>query len=430
MILKNAKLGTCATVSKVQQSTRSFMNEDSMQKLVKQTSAGMDVKGSYKTLELSVTGTVSALTGSSSSETSTFHSTHLDITSVTSVVDLQQSEACIGIEQNVEEHFLATFKAIPLIDADAVSSSASWAPYVNFLHDQGSHIMIQQKIGSRLQQWESTTSEMKDVAQTLQTKACANVEGIAGAGGWSVSTCAAYNNSQKEEAIRAQSQSVRVVLGGTAESRTGITQSLNEETLKKFIADAEKGDQPIDFSFKPIWEVLLSYYGTRCASLGRSSEDCKHRQRAYNLQAAFEGWLAVGCPRLVTTNNVVYQQMAILDATPDATTYQCKQAKTGCNTDDDCYIGGAGSVCYCYGPSCLDAGDKISGTNDFRTVVRGSESGSYNRGVNNACYYKVGVYCNCDKTWSGGLQERGVYQQGSYAEDSLSMSELAGSLIV
>lgn len=406
------------------------MSVDSMQQLVKNTATNFGVKGTYTTAELSVKGTVSALTGSSSEETTTFHSTHLDIEAVTNVVDLQDNDKCLGVEANFEESFLARFKAIPLIEHSAISSSASWAPYVNFLQDQGSHMMVQQKIGSRLQQWESTTAELKNAAQTLQTKACATVEGIAGVGGWSVSSCAAYTEKEKEQSVKIETQSVRVILGGTRESRLGLTAQLNETTLNKFIGDAENGDQPIDFKFKPIWEVLKTYYETRCSSSGKNSEDCLHKQRAYNLQAAFEGWLAVGCPKLTTSNNFVYQQMEILDATNDIVTYQCKTAKLGCSSDDDCHIGGAGSVCYCYGPSCFDTGKWITGTEDNRTTVRASQSGSYSQGVNNACYYHVGVYCLCNKNWSDGLGEHSIYRQGSYGEDNLLMSYRPENIVV
>merc|ERR1739845_322509 len=100
------------------------------------------------------------------------------------------------------------------------------------------------------QQWESTTSSSSSIATTLQAKACANVEGPTDGDGWSVRACAAYSSAEKREAIRTESNSVRVILGGTRESRAGITLDLNKTTLDKFIVDAEKGDQPIDFVFK------------------------------------------------------------------------------------------------------------------------------------------------------------------------------------
>ncbi|MDP2324238.1 MAG: hypothetical protein Q8N51_09450, partial [Gammaproteobacteria bacterium] len=91
----------------------------------------------------------------------------------------------------------------------------------------------------------------------------------------------------------------------------------------------------------------------------------------------------------------------------------CVVSKTGCRSNDSCHLGGAGSVCYCYGPECIDTGDQVSGTNMHRDRVRGDQSGSYDQGVNNSCYYKFIAHCNCDTAWSGGLPERALYRQSA-----------------
>merc|ERR1712039_360628 len=94
---------------------------------------------------------------------------------------------------------------------------------------------------------------------------------------------------------------------------------------------------------------------------------------------------------------------------PNANTkiYQCVQAKTGCNDNYDCHLGVG--VCYCYGPSCLDSGDAVTGTTDFRTKVRGLKSGGHAEGVNAACSYRPLASCHCNKDWSGGLKSRSIY---------------------
>merc|ERR1712226_619324 len=111
---------------------------------------------------------------------------------------------------------------------------------------------------------------------------------------------------------------------------------------------------------------------------------------------AYEGWLATGCPKLTTNNDLVYQRMAISNPSADIKTYQCEAAKTGCYHDSDCHIGGAiASQCYCYGASCIDTGDEVSGTDMRRSKVRGNKSGKTKSGVNNACTYHIGVTCRC-----------------------------------
>jgi len=136
-------------------------------------------------------------------------------------------------------------------------------------------------------------------------------------------------------------------------------------------------------------------------------------QRAVNLQAAYDGWTATGCPKAADSRGTTYQAMAIDSTTAQGiSVYKCAVSKTGCRSDDDCHLGGAGSVCYCYGAGCIDQGANILGsTSTFRDKIRGSQEGSYNEGVNNACYYKFIAHCNCDGNWAGGLSDRNIYQQ-------------------
>merc|ERR1712048_120020 len=164
--------------------------------------------------------------------------------------------------------------------------------------------------------------------------------------------------------------------------------------------------------YLPIWDTLVTFYQVACSKNGAASDDCKHVQRAYNLQAAYQGWLAVGCPRKETRNGHVYQTMAVTDPSATFKSYQCEAAKTGCYSNDDCHLGGAGSVCYCYGETCIDTYETIPGTNEKRDVVRGSKSDHYNSGVNNACYYHFIAHCDCNYDWAGGFPKRNLWVQG------------------
>ncbi len=400
-------------LSQVSQNVAEFESADKMMDFVSQSMAEADLSGSYNTGVLSMSGTAQAMTGSTSDITTAFHTTHMDIEVVTHVVDFQQSSTCFS-ESNVDSSFLTRFKSLALISGDDVAADATWSPHVEFLKDNGSHVMMQQQIGSRFQQWESSTSSDSQISTTLQIKACAEVEGTGSGGGWSVSSCGGYSSDQKQTALQTQSQSTRLILGSTDSARSALTKAVNQQTLDAFIDGADQGTEAIRFIFKPIWELLIGIYEPACATAGTGSDACNNLQRAVALQAAYEGWTAIGCPQAKTTGNSVYQAMRTSGPTSlGIYTYECWVAKTGCLSDDDCHLGGAGSVCYCYGSGCLDTGDAISGTSMYRDKVRGDESGSYDEGVNNSCYYHFLAHCDCDTGWSGGLASRNLYQQSA-----------------
>lgn len=414
-----AKLGECATLSTIASASDSLSSVDSMQQFVENTSADLDVGGDYKTSTLTVKGTAQVMTGSSSDITSTFHSVTLDVTTLTGAVDFKQDATCFAAS-NIAPDYLKDFESLALIDEDKVGNATSWDGYVQFLKNNGSHIMMQQQLGSRFQQWESSTSTASSLARTLSAKACADVEGLgtgeAGATGWSVSTCASYSAEEREKAQKQTADSTKIIDGGTAQTRAELSRGVTKERLGAFIGSAQSADQAVAYTFKPIWELLDGIYASACATGGKGSAACANVQRARNLQAAYEGWTAVSCPEL-KSGSLVYQTMAIEGTSSlGINTYKCTAAKTGCRASGDCHLGGAlGGVCYCYGNTCLDTGEKVSGTDQSRTEVRGSQSGSYDKGVNKSCYYKASVHCTCQNGWAGGLPERNLYlQSGSY----------------
>ncbi len=414
IFFKNRKLGSCTQLSKTTQISRDLSSTSSMENFIKNTMATADLSGSYKTGVLTVKGSAQFMTGSSSDITTSFNSTTLDINIVTHSVDFLQNTECFS-KNNIDQALLTEFEALALIDPSQVGSVSSWSPYVEFLKTQGSHIMMQQQIGSRFQQWESSTSNSKDIQNTLKAKACAEVEGLSEDGGWSTESCGAYSKDEKQKALKSTSTSKTIILGGTIKTRTGLGKKVTEENLNAFIDSAEQGDQAVRFIFKPIWQLFSKIYTPACAAAGSGSKECQNLQRTYNLQASYEGWTAVGCPLLQDGRKKTYQTMAIAGSTSQGiNTYECIASKTGCRKKEDCQAGAfLGSACYCYGPGCIDSGAKISGTNMTRNKIRGSKKGGLNKGLNNSCYYKLGAPCKCDTSWSGGLLNRTLYQQSA-----------------
>src|SRR5262249_38608146 len=158
--------------------------------------------------------------------------------------------------------------------------------------------------------------------------------------------------------------------------------------LDDFIDAAPQGDQAIRFIFKPIWGLLYGIYEPACAKAGPGSDACKNLQRAVTLQAAYEGWTAIGCPELKDGRDNVYQTMQIADTNKDLniSTYRCRLSKMGCRTDADCHLTVLDA--FCYGQGCIDKGDAISGTTMFRNKLRSTQSGGNTEGVNRSCYWK------------------------------------------
>lgn len=413
VMFKNRKLDECATISSIHKGQRTFVTADSMRDFMSKTMINFNLSGDYKTSELTVKGTASAMTGSSSSITSQFHSRQLEVLSLSAIVDFDLNSKCYS-ESNIDPAFLQAFESLAPINPANVAEAAQWAPYESFLKQRGSHIMLQQLIGSRFEQWNSSTSTSTLVGKILEIKACAQVEGVQKGGGWSVASCATYTQEEKEKALQQQSFEKTVIAGGTAETRGALLKGVNKPTLDAFIDSAANSNEAVRATFTPVWRILIDIYSIRCAKSGKGSKDCDNLQRAVNLQATYEGWVAVGCLKENDGRGQFMQRMA-LDGTTTLgiNTYRCLLSKTGCRADSDCHTGGAGTVCYCYGQGCIDTGPQVSGTAMFRNKVRGTQSGSYNEGVNNSCNYKFLAGCSCDTGWAGGLAQRTIYLQSS-----------------
>jgi hypothetical protein len=411
IFFEKRKVGDCVLLSDVSQNFRQFVAADSMQNFVSQSMVEANLNGSYKTSVLSVKGSVEAMTGHSSDVTTKFNTTHMEVDVITHVVDFQQNSGCWS-EKNIDPEFLDRFTSLALIDSANVGSASSWTPYVQFLETQGSHVMMQQQIGSAFQQWESSSSEESGIASTLEIKGCAQVEGTQSTPGWSVQACAAYNNEERQKALHTQTNSRRLILGGTQTTRTKLTQGLTKETLNDFIEAAPQGDQAIRFVFKPIWGLLYGIYEPACAKAGPGSAACKNLQRAVTLQAAYEGWTAIGCPELKDGRGNVYQTMQVADTNKDLNinTYRCRLSKMGCRANADCHMKGLDA--FCHGQGCVDKGDAISGTAMFRNKIRSEESGKNTEGVNRSCYW-VPFEPRCEKDWTGELLDRDIYLQST-----------------
>lgn len=410
VIFMKRRLGECADVhGDIDYAEKGFKSSDSMQSLTRQMMRESTLDGNVTTAALSMKGSIMAMSGEESTTTTTFQSTHMDIQDVSHAINFRDDESCLT-ENNIEPDVLKRFMALPLIDAGNVSKAASWAPYVNLLKQTGSHIMLQQLIGSRFQQWESNTSTAKDAEKTLQIKACATVEGVKKSDGWSVNSCAAYSQAEKEKSLAVKADSQRIILGSSKEARNALMDKTSKENLDLFLRDSDQGNEAIRFGYKPIFLIFHAVYQHQCSVDGPGSDACNNVQRAITLEAAYDGWLAVGCPESLTTDGFVMQAMEMTEPNAHGVhTYQCRAASLGCKAHSDCHVGANTAVTYCYGKTCIDKGDMIPPGDMFRDKVRTQKSGSYDSGVNKSCYYKATGKARCHADWAS---PRLIYSQG------------------
>ena len=414
VILQERRLNHCAVFSKVAQATRDFTFRHDTESTMSSMSTEANLSGSYDQMSLTLDATVKTATGYDTAATSDVQALTLDITFQRGVLDFVQDGDCWSAK-NLAPEFVSAFSALP--DVKSPHVAASWAPYVAFLRAWGSHVMVQQTLGSRFQQWESTRAASKISEKTLAAKACANVEGVtATGGGWSVKGCAAYSDDERRSSLSVSTNQAQNILGGTVKTRQAILKDVSRKNLDAFIDSADEADEAIQQKWTPIWDLLNKIYGQDCTAGNKAG--CASMQRALNLQAAYEGWLAVGCPQIVARNkSIQYMRVASTDPGTGLKTYGCWAMKEGCIANSDCSNGGAiGTVCYCYGAGCVekDKGQPIdnpASPTGYRNKIRSDQSGSQASGVNQSCWYPFLKSCRCDAGKSVGLGNRYLWLQ-------------------
>ena len=429
-ILKDTAIGTCATVSKIGSGSKNSEEFSSTSDLTKSWSVGLGL-GNESTpaggnniagYGIDLTGTASANFNRSSTKNESFNSFRLYQNFVDSVVDLNQDSTCYST-QNLDPAFLADFEGLPLSDPKNAAESSTWADYPVFLKRWGSHVQIKQQLGSQYSFWISEDASEKLDIKTLQASACFKIGGY----GITLPICPNFGTSEKQSASQKKTVSKLYISGGDAATRNDLMKETTDpviatERMNAFINKASVSDQAVGFGYTPIWGLLTSVYRQACGQDGAGSKACGNFQRAVNLQAAYEGFLAYQCVKSVARGGLVVQGM-VADV-PNGNGiyyYQCHQARTGCHSDDDCtnataevwwIIKGTGS--FCGGGSCIDA-QLIDGTSQYRSYVRPLESpllyDNQDLGVNASC--RNDSTATCDLNWGGGKPERYIWVQAT-----------------
>lgn len=409
-------VGDCANIEDFSTDTNTFTEYDSMNSFVSESATQIGVGGSFKSAVLSMDTSASVTTGQKSSITTTFHSTSLEITAGYKSATFKDS--CKTDPSQLVDEVRQLFEALPLpIITDLHPTplpDATWTAYMTFMREHGSHIIKENIFGSAFYQWESSISEESDIVQSMQAKACAEFEGI---NPGSITACAGFNETSRQKAMSKDTVQQKVVKGGneTLRDQLGTDETFTNDDLIKFLNSKNEAEQAISSTYEGIWDVLYEMYSPLCTE--NADEGCNNAQRAKLLQAAYNGFTAFNCKQQqVSKSDPFYQTMMYTNGTDinGLRDIQCWEKKTGCTTNDDCHVGGAGSVCYAYGAGAFDS-TPIDGTEmphqEYNTIVRGEESGGYDEGINLSCYYDWG--CTCHSDWTGGQLDRYIWASSS-----------------
>lgn len=270
--------------------------------------------------------------------------------------------------------------------------------------------------GSKLIQWETVTSDVKVDSKILKAKGCldAGLTGTDIKGG----ICGDFSRDILNQAKKLETYNKTNILGGTEADRRELQQSCirpsvgcDEEKVTQFLRNSNQSNSPIDYTFKPIWEILGRVFPT-------APPNYDNQKRLVDLEAAF-AFYNLPCDKSATADNSVYQEFKAVTVDPATgiKNYGCWNKKTGCLNDSACHRGrhiGSSLSCYCHGNECLGRSDDL-GDDTFRTIVKsGDKLGVYNEGANRSCTSQLGVGtsdCVCRADYSGDLTDRYIWKQ-------------------
>ena len=124
--------------------------------------------------------------------------------------------------------------------------------------------------------------------------------------------------------------------GGTTETRVKLRNERTAKLIEKFMNEAETNPGNVLYKWTAIWDVLKERY--------LKSSDKDMLARCLNMEQYYKGVLDFECTER-SENGVILRWME-QTGTSILPNFVCKLAALGCRSDDDCHIGGAGSVCY------------------------------------------------------------------------------------
>lgn len=236
--------------------------------------------------------------------------------------------------------------------------ASSWDEYHSFLQKFGSHIVTEVLYGSSL--YQHTFAEISNhyTEKQLAIKACVDLAAPTQAGVIDIGTCVGLTKEDIQNVSDIQTSSQFVARGGSDITRAKLSSNRSKELISQFLAEARSTHQPIQYKYKPIWEILQDIYS-----------GSEHFPKAMNLEAYYKGYLNYGCS-YNTGGKVELQSFDYSNqSVRDHPVFQCSIAPEGCRANDDCHYNALHVTCECRGDSCVRHSDSLLNTGTERTTA-------------------------------------------------------------
>jgi hypothetical protein len=257
------------------------------------------------------------------------------------------------------------------------------------------------------------------VTELLSATVCRGAEGIAELG--SFDGCAGISEETRNESVSFNARTKVIVRGGGEAERNKLIVNTSDENIVAFLGTASQGKLPIRYTVKPVWEVLINLFGRDCPSNITNLKEptaiaaCHNKQRALNLQAAYEGIIAMACEENVDEDTKLSLQWMEISGEDisGSQKYQCVQLNEGCHSHDACHKENYtwGSL-YCYGSYCVAKEDKpILGTDKYRSRFLPKKDASLKNNESNTTVNGTCKWENKDSCLFNKNKKRVVYEQ-------------------
>ncbi|XP_072014934.1 DELTA-thalatoxin-Avl2a-like [Amphiura filiformis] len=216
-------------------------------------------------------------------------------------------QSCLS-KMNLERHIASSFENLPL-SIDRPSMPSGWFAYETFLKVHGSHYVTQASYGSSLYQHAFSESSASYTKQDFSIKACVAFAGTTGATTGQVNVCQGVTSEQKSSASSLDIKTRFVARGGSSETRTQLYKDRSDETIARFLGEAQESDDPISYKFTPIWQLLSYKY-----------QNTEQFPKVKNLRSYYLGFLGYPCynSKIEKTNPTF-----MIQASPKSTVFNC-----------------------------------------------------------------------------------------------------------
>jgi len=79
----------------------------------------------------------------------------------------------------------------------------------------------------------------------MKIKSCLSLEGIFEAGKADITACNSFSQEDIQAALKVESNTVRYVLGGDADSRAQLQVNYSNDLLTKFLSNSDQSTSPV-----------------------------------------------------------------------------------------------------------------------------------------------------------------------------------------